>query len=81
MIWGLLALIGGGTFVVNGFGVLMDPNCDTVSFGGGRVVQVTCYQDGALGAGALPSAVAGIGMVMFGALLIFFAWRQFKRSL
>jgi hypothetical protein len=31
MLWSLIGLIGGGTFVFNGIGVIMDSNCDTVS--------------------------------------------------
>lgn len=80
MIWGLLALIGGSTFVFNGLGVLFDPNCDTVSFGGGRVVQVTCHQAGGIATGALPGGIAGFGMVLFGSFLIYVAWRSFKGS-
>ena len=34
MLWSIIGLIGGGSFIVNGFSVLTDPNCDTVGFGG-----------------------------------------------
>lgn len=30
MFWSVIGLIGGGSFIFNGFGVLTDPSCDTV---------------------------------------------------
>ena len=33
MFWSVIGLIGGGSFIFNGFGVLTEPNCDTVGFG------------------------------------------------
>lgn len=80
MLWSVLGLIGGGTFIVNGFSVLTDPNCDTVGFGGGRAVQVTCYQAGAAMSGEFPGTVAGFGMIAVGGLILYFAWRNIKRS-
>ena len=74
MIWSILGLIGGGSFIYNGFGVLTDPSCDTVGFGGGRAVQVTCYEAGASMSGEFPGTVA------VGSLILYFAWRNFKRS-
>ena len=79
MFWSVLGLIGGGSFIVNGFSVLTDPNCDTVGFGGGRVVQTTCYQAGAGMSGEFPGTVAGLGMLAGGGLILYFAWRNFKR--
>ena len=66
--------------VFNGFGVLTDPSCDTVGFGGGRAVQVTCYEAGASMSGEFPGTVAGLGMLAVGSLILCFAWRNFKRS-
>ena len=80
MLWSVLGLIGGGTFIVNGFSVLTDPNCDTVSFGGGRVVQVTCYPAGAGLSGEFSGTIAGLGMLVIGALILYISWRNFKRS-
>jgi hypothetical protein len=79
MFWSIVGIIGGGTFVVNGFGVLTDPNCDTVSFGGGRAVQVTCYQAGSAMTGAVSGTVAGLGMLVVGGGIIYFAIQGFRR--
>jgi hypothetical protein len=79
MFWSVLGLIGGGSFVINGFQVLTDPSCNTVGFGGGRAVQVTCYEAGALMSGEFPGKVAGLGMLLFGALLLYLAWRNVSR--
>lgn len=80
MLWSIIGVIGGGSFIINGFGILSDPNCDSVSFGGGRVVQATCYQAGGLETGAISGTLAGLGMVAVGFLFLYFAWRNFKRS-
>ena len=80
MIWSILGFIGGGSFLVNGFSVLTDPNCDTVGFGGGRVVQATCYESGALMSGEFPGAIAGLGMLAVGGLILYISWRNFKRN-
>jgi len=80
MIWTVLGLIGGGSFIVNGFGVLTDPNCDTVGFSGGsRVVQTTCYPAGTGMSGEFSGTVAGLGMLAVGGLILYFAWRNIKR--
>jgi hypothetical protein len=79
MVWSILSLVGGGTFVYNGLQVLSDPSCDTVSFGGGRVVQVTCYETGAYMSGEFSGQIAGAGMILLGAILIYFAWRNLKK--
>ena len=80
MFWSLIGFLGGGTFLFNGFGILSDPNCDTVSFGGGRVIQATCYQDGAIETGAISGTFAGIGMIIVGLLFIYIAWRNVRRG-
>ena len=80
MFWSIIGLIGGGSFVINGFSVLTDPSCDSVGFGGGRAVQVTCYEAGSPLSGDFPGTLAGMGMLAFGVLLIYFAWRNFTRS-
>ena len=80
MFWSVLGLIGGGSFIVNGFGVLTDPNCNTVGFGGGRAVQVTCYESCAPMSGEFSGTFAGLGMLAVGAAILYFAWRNFKRS-
>ena len=79
MFWSVLGLIGGGSFVVNGFSVLTDSSCDTVGFGGGRAVQVTCYEAGAALSGEFSGTVAGLGMLVVGGLILYFAWRNLKR--
>jgi hypothetical protein len=80
MFWSVIGLIGGGSFIVNGFSVLTDPSCDTVGFAGGRAVQVTCYQNGAAMTGEFPATIAGLGMLVVGAGILYFSWRNFKRS-
>jgi hypothetical protein len=80
MFWSIIGFIGGGSFVVNGFSVLTDPNCDTVGFGGGRVVQATCYENGALMSGEFPGTIAGIGMIGIGALILYFSWHNLKKN-
>ena len=79
MFWSVLGLIGGGSFIVNGFGILTDPSCDTVGFGGGRVVQVTCYEAGVGMSGELSGTFAGLGMLAVGGVILYIAWRNFKR--
>jgi hypothetical protein len=79
MFWSIIGFIGGGTFVVNGFSVLTDSSCDTVGFGGGRAVQVTCYEAGAPMSGEFPGVVAGLGMLAFGGIMIYFAWKNLRK--
>ena len=78
MFWSVLGLIGGGSFIVNGFSILTDPSCDTIGFGGGRVVQVTCYEAGAGMSGEFSGTVAGLGMLAVGGVILYIAWRNFK---
>ena len=78
MFWSVLGLIGGGSFIVNGFSILTDPSCDTVGFGGGRVVQVTCYEAGAGMSGEFSGTLAGLGMLAVGGVILYIAWRNFK---
>jgi len=78
MLWAILALVGGGTFLVNGFSVLTDPNCASVDFSGGRAVLATCYDSASTG--TISGNLAGSGMMLFGALLVFFALRSFTRG-
>ena len=80
MLWSIIGLIGGGSFIINGFSVLTDPSCDTVGFAGGRAVQVTCYENGAAMSGEFPGTIAGLGMLAVGAVILYFAWRNFKRN-
>ncbi len=77
MIWGVLLVIGGGSFVVNGFNVLTDPACDTVGFSG--KVITTCYQTGGSESGIVSGTVGGIGMIIFGLILGVFALKSFGR--
>ena len=79
MFWSVIGLIGGGSFIVNGFSVLTDPSCDTVGFAGGRAVQVTCYEAGAALSGEFSGTIAGLGMLVIGGLILYLAWRNFKR--
>ena len=79
MFWSLLGLIGGGSFIVNGFSVLTDPSCETVGFGGGRAVQVTCYEAGAPMGGDFSGTIGGLGMLAVGGLILYFSWNSFKR--
>jgi|LakMenEpi03Aug12_release.lakeMendotaPanAssembly.Ray.scaffolds.fasta_scaffold4130907_1 hypothetical protein len=78
MFWAILALVGGGTFLVNGFSVLTDPSCASVDFSGGRAVLATCYESPTTG--AVSGNLAGIGMMLFGLLLGLFALRTFARG-
>ena len=69
MIWLLIAIIGAGTFVFSGISVLSDPFCQSVDFGGGRVIQISCRND-SLGAFSQTSAgwlsiLGGIGILLF----------------
>ena len=67
----IIGSILGLVAIVNGFGILTDSNCDSVSFGGnggGRVMVATCFLDGS---GALPGSVAGLGMIVLGGLITF----------
>ena len=69
MIWLLIAIIGAGTFIFSGFSVLTDPFCQSVDFGGSRVIQMTCRDD-TFGAFSKTSAgwlsiLGGIGILLF----------------
>ncbi len=76
MLWAIIALIGGGTFLVNGFKVLTDPNCVSVDFSGGRAVLATCYDSANIG--TVSGNLAGMGMMFFGLILVLFAIRGFS---
>lgn len=76
MIWRILALIGATTFLVTGMQVLLDPDCVTAGFSGGRAVTVTCYQDST---GDLPADVAGLLSLGAGIGIITLAfWNQIR---
>lgn len=69
MIWLVISIIGAGTFVFSGISVLSDPYCQSVDFGGGRVIQMTCRND-SFGAFSQTSAgwlsiLGGIGILLF----------------
>jgi len=69
MFWLIIAIIGGGSFVFSGISVLSDPYCQSVDFGGGRVIQMTCRND-SFGAFSQVSAgwlsiLAGLGILLF----------------
>lgn len=68
MIWLVIAVIGSGTFVFSGISVLSDPFCQSVDFGGGRVIQISCRND-SFGAFSQTSAgwlsiLGGIGILL-----------------
>jgi len=72
----IIGLILGIVGIVNGLGVVFDDECKSVSFGGqggGRVLVATCFADSS---GALPGAVAGLGMALLGAVIIVFSVRR-----
>lgn len=76
VIWRIIAAIGAGTFIVTGFSVLTDPNCISVSFSGGRLVTLTCYQDSN---GDLSPTAAGLLSLGIGVGIITLAfWNQIR---
>jgi hypothetical protein len=79
MIWFILSLLGGGSFVVTGLGVLFDSECDTVSFGGSRAITATCYSAASGMSGDFPGWLAGLGMTIVGILIIRFGFRALAR--
>ena len=81
MFWSVIGLIGGGSFIVNGFSVLGDSDCATVGFSGGRAVQVTCYPEGSIyNTSGIPGTVGGLGMLLAGSIILYISWINFKRS-
>jgi hypothetical protein len=79
MIWFILSLLGGGSFVVTGLGVLFDSDCDTVSFGGGRAITATCYSATSVMSGEFPGWVAGLGMTIVGLFILRIGFRALAR--
>jgi hypothetical protein len=73
MIWLVIAIIGAGTFIFSGFSVLTDPFCESVDFGGGRVIQITCRDDGL---GAFSQASAGWLSIFGGVGLLLLIFRK-----
>lgn len=72
----VIGAILGLVAIINGFGILADSTCDSVSFGGrggGRVMVATCFSDGS---GALPGSVAGLGMIVLGGLIAFLSIKK-----
>ena len=72
----LIGAILGLVAIINGFGVLTDSNCNSVSFGGqggGRVMVANCFSDSS---GAIPASVAGLGMIVLGGLIAFLSVKQ-----
>ena len=64
----LIGLILGGVAAFNGVALLIAENCETVSFEGqgSRVAIAQCFADSS---GALPNWLAGVGMILVGALI------------
>jgi hypothetical protein len=73
MIWVIIAIIGAGTFIFSGFSVLSDPLCQSVDFGGGRVIQITCRDDSL---GAFSQTSAGWISILGGVSLLLFIFRK-----
>ena len=81
MFWSVIGLIGGGSFIVNGFSVLIDSDCATVGFSGGRAVQVTCYPEGSIyNTSGIPGTIGGLGMLLVGSVILYFSWNSFKSN-
>lgn len=81
MFWSIIGLIGGGSFIVNGVSVLTDSDCATVGFSGGRAVSVTCYPEGSIyNTSGISGTVGGLGMLIVGAVILYFSWINFKKS-
>lgn len=70
MLWRILGGLGSFTFLRVGFSVLLDPDCVSVEFSGGRAVTLTCYSDNS---GAVSGPIAGFVSVVFGSLLAWLA--------
>jgi hypothetical protein len=73
MIWLVIAIIGSGTFIYSGISVLSDPFCQSVDFGGGRVIQITCRNDSF---GAFSQSSAGWLSILGGLALLIFIFRR-----
>lgn len=73
MIWLLIAIIGAGTFVFSGISVLSDPFCQSVDFGGGRVIQISCRNDSL---GAFSQTSAGWLSILGGLSILLFIFRR-----
>ena len=73
MIWLLIAIVGAGTFIFSGISVLSDPFCQSVDFGGGRVIQISCRNDSF---GAFSQVSAGWLSILGGVVIILFIFRR-----
>jgi hypothetical protein len=69
MLWLLIAIVGAGTFIFSGISVLSDPFCQSVNFGGARVIQMTCREDNlgsfSQGSAGWLSILGGLGILLF----------------
>lgn len=71
----LVALVVAGFAVVNGFRVLFADDCSSVSFrtvGGRYASSLQCYADGS---GGVPGWLAGVGLILFGGLVLAIGFR------
>lgn len=73
MIWLVIAIVGAGTFIYSGISVLSDPFCQSVDFGGGRVIQITCRDDTF---GAFSQTSAGWLSILGGLAILIFIFRR-----
>ena len=79
MIWKILGTVGAASFFITGFKVLVDPDCITADFGGGRVSTITCRADSF---GSVSGSAAGfISLLIGGGLLALIYWREISRYL
>ena len=71
----LIGLILGGVAAFNGVALLIAENCETVSFDGqgSRVAIAQCFADSS---GALPSWLAGVGMMVVGVVIAAISFRS-----
>jgi len=71
----LVGLVLGAVAIFNGFAVLAAKDCQSVSFDGqgSRVAVAQCFADST---GAIPGWLAGVGMIMVGALIGLFSFRR-----
>ena len=71
----IIGIFLGGIAIFNGFAILFAENCRSVSFDGqgSRVAVAQCFADSS---GAIPSWLAGIGMIVVGGFIGLFTLKR-----
>ena len=80
LLWLILWLACGGTFLVMSYYIYSRQECHTITVAGGKIFEFTCYPAGTNPPGGAPSNLVALGLLVVGLLMIFFSVRHYIQN-